>query len=187
MTTPRTKVLAAMQLTNSSGWSRFLVIAGIVGVAAWGLVSTRAFLDVQDPPARPPAEEAPVHRGSGGRVSVGSLAEVRAEVGEVLGNVLVLTAGRPRTVFTYAGDRGLFAETVYRLGHHRVVLRQSTTAPPGARLLLAYVEDVPGTAQSPSDYYWADRGYVLSLSRTGAHVAGKVRWQRAAPDQRTDR
>jgi hypothetical protein len=163
---------------------RYLVIAGIVGVAAWALGSTIGFMDSREPSAR----DTHAQKEPGRRVSVGSLTEVRSEVGETgLGSVLVLTAGRPRAVFTYSGDRGLFAETVYRVQHRRVVLRQSTTAPPGARLLLAYVEDVPGTAQSPGDYYWADRGYVLSLSRTGARVAGKLRWLPTAPDQPTDR
>ena len=161
---------------------------GIVGVAAWALVSTMGFMEGRDAPARRQARGASVDEGPGRRTPVDSLAEVRSEVGEAgLGSILVLTAGRPRAVFTYAGDRGLFAETVYRVGRRRVVLRQSTTAPPGAQLLLAYVEDVPGTAQSPGDYYWADRGFVLSLSRTGARVAGKLRWLSTTAGQPTDR
>jgi hypothetical protein len=157
--------------------ARYLVAGGIVCVTLWAVVSTLGFVGSRDGPARPPSREPLATRGSAHRVTVRSLAEVRTEIERAgLGSVLVLTVGRPRAVSTYVGGRGLFAETVYRVRQRRVVLRQSTAAPPGARLLLAYVEDVPGTAQSAGDFYWADRGYVLSLSRTGARVAGEMRW-----------
>jgi hypothetical protein len=156
--------------------SRYLMVGGIVCVTLWAVVTTVGFVRSNDRSTRSPARS-PSARSSMQIVNVGSLAEVRQELGSAgLGSVLLLTVGRPRSVFTYRGDRGLFAETVYRVDRRRVVLRQSTAAPPGARLLLAYVEDVPGTAQSAREYYWSDRGFVLSLSRTGAHVAGELRW-----------
>jgi hypothetical protein len=156
--------------------SKHLVGAVVAGVALWAVASTGQLIRSRlppDPASRVSAPEEPAHR-----VDVDTRAEVRSEVaGSGLRRILVLMAGRPRRVTTYRGEgRGIFAETVYRVRGRKVVLRQSTAAPPGARVRPAYIQDVPGTAQSSSDIYWADNGYILSLSRSGASEAGELRW-----------
>jgi hypothetical protein len=165
--------------------SRQVVTAGLALVTLWALLSTAGFVRIGDRPRGDgPAETREAVGPRPRRVQAETRARVRSVLaGAGLDPSLVLTAGRPRSVTTSKdGGRGIFAETVYRVGGKRVILRQSTAAPPGARVRSVYVPDVPGTAQSPLDFYWADRGFILSLSRTAAGSAGDLRWYSGTPE-----
>ena len=158
---------------------RYALAAVVAAITLWALGSTIGFMRARAPQSTSSPSRADERSDSIAElVRVRKLADVVREVRRAgIRDVLVLDAGRPRRVETFTHDGGgLLVTTVYRFRGRPVTLQQSTGTQRHLRQRLAYVSDVPGTAQSRAAFHWAERGFIVSLSRSAAGVAASLRW-----------
>ena len=159
---------------------RYALASVVVAVTLWALGSTIGFMRARAP--QPPSAPSRADQRSD---SIADLVRVRKPADVVreirrtgIRDVLVLKEGHPRWVETLT-DRGggLVVTSVYRFRGRQVTLHQSTGTQEHLRQRPAYVSDVPGMAQSRDAFHWAERGFIVSLSRSGAGIAGSLRWR----------